>query len=173
MELNLYFLIHLHDVPHSQSFVGGQLCCAFVVLLNIKRSLCILTDCVSLSHSSAMKSYHFDPQCVTEIWCLSNILCVFIVSLYYITDWTAEAAVGLFCICVILCWKPVGLFCICVILRWKPGPETGCPVIFHGFPQLLKNTLQISPHYCHLLFTDHFIIQYCILVLLLTALLNK
>jgi len=64
------FLIRRHGVLHSQSFLGGQLYSAFVVLLNIKHSLCILTDCVALSLSSAMKSYHFDPQRVTEIWCL-------------------------------------------------------------------------------------------------------
>jgi len=72
MELYLYFLIRLNSVLQSLSFVGGQL----YSLLNIKRSVCILTDCVALSHSSAMKSYRFNPQCVTEIWYLSNILCV-------------------------------------------------------------------------------------------------
>jgi len=49
------FLICRNGVLHSQSFLCGQLYSAFVVLLNIKRSLCILRDCVALSLSSAMK----------------------------------------------------------------------------------------------------------------------
>lgn len=162
MQLYLYFVIRLNSVLHYQSFVGAQLYSAFV-FHNIKHSLCILTDCVALSHSSAMKSYHFNPQCITDIWCLSNILCVFIILLYYITEWTTQAAVGLPCICIILCWKP--------------GPETDCPVIFHGFPQLLETCFKSSHTFTAtlFLFIIYWSLYHSILYTfsLLTALLNK
>jgi hypothetical protein len=115
------------------SFVGGQLYSAFV-LPNIKRSLCILTDCVSPSHSSAMKSYH-----LLRYWDLVPLkysVCVY--SLIVLYHWTAQAAVGLPCICIIRCWKP--------------GPETGWPVIFRGFPQLLETHFKSSHTFTPTLF---------------------
>jgi hypothetical protein len=145
MELYLYFLIRLNSVLHSLSFVGGQLYSAFVGLLNIKRSLCILTDCVALSHSSAMKSYRFNPQCVTEIWYLSNILWVCLVFVSSCVENLVQK------------WAVLSFF-MAFLSCWRHASDHLTPLL---------------PHYFHLLFTDHFIIEHCILFFLLTALLNK
>jgi hypothetical protein len=145
-----------------KKLVGGQLYSAFVVLLNVKHSLCILTDCVALSHFSAMRSYHFDPHCVTEIWCLSYILrvCVFIVSLYYITEPLKQLWV---------CFVFVS-FCVENQVQRQAGLS-----FFMAFLSCSRHASNqptpLLPYYFHLLFTDHFIIQYCKLLLLLTALL--
>ena len=57
--------------------MGVHLHSAFVVLLNIKHSLCIMTDCVALSHSSAMKSYHLTHSVLLQFGAF-QIVCVYL-----------------------------------------------------------------------------------------------
>lgn len=145
--------------------MGGQLYSAFVFLLNIKRSLHVLTDCVTLSHSSAMKSYHFDPQHVTKIMVpFKHSACVYSLNLLY--HWMKRSSS---CRSALYLWHPV--------LKTWSWDRLPCPN-FSWLSSVTRDTFKVSPHLYvhilfHLLFTDHCIIQYCILFLLLIALLNK